>query len=116
MTKQEKIQEAYGEVYDRYSEFINENGWIKKLSLIPSFEVCEIDFKGKFQRPKNLFNLENNNGWIRIESENDLPKEANEYWVKHNDGDILTLFATNAFLLKNCTHYQPIIKPQPPIY
>lgn len=123
MTKQEKIQEAYGEVYERYSEFINENGWIKKLSLIPSFEVCEIDFNGKFQRPKTLFNLESNNGWIKIECEDSFPKEDIECYVINQIGRIQ--FAefeveNQRFYVDNLrmypSHYQRIIKPNYPLY
>jgi len=64
--------------------------------------------------------LENNNGWIKIESEKDLPKKELEYFVKRKNvkGTVIRQFVishTKAWL-KCYTHYQPITKPQPPIY
>lgn len=62
-----------------------------------------------------------NNGWIKIESENDLPKEGmTNYLVcidnepsihPYNLKQLLMLFEDRMI-----THYQPIIKPKPPIY
>lgn len=51
---------------------------------------------------------QNNNGWIKIESEEDLPKD---YDTQHFD---LYTHSTNNII----THYQlkPIEKPKPPIY
>lgn len=66
MTKREKIQEAYGDVYELYSEFIDENGWLIKLSLIKSFDVKDLEIDGKKQRPLSLKGIENNNGWTTI--------------------------------------------------
>lgn len=62
-----------------------------------------------------------NNGWIKIESEADLPKEdINCWWMDKKDGMILGKFITSNnngdidFILNNATHYYPIIKPEPP--
>ena len=68
-----------------------------------------------------MIKIEDNNGWIKIESEEDLPKDGH-YWVITKEG-ILTdspkdkdLFQDNSYWLSNFTHYQPIVKPKPPIY
>lgn len=61
---------------------------------------------------------ENNNGWIKIESEDDLP--IHQVWLS-NGKDVwqgylfkLETFAERINTL--ATHYQPIEKPKPPIY
>jgi|SRR5690606_33067187 len=67
---------------------------------------------------------EDNNGWIKIESEADLPKEIISCWFKRNNCEEIDagLFIPRDMgdnsvvdnVLENCTHYQPIIKPEPP--
>ena len=120
MTKREKIQEAYGKVFEHYTEFIDENGWIKKLSLIPSFNVSNIEFSGLKQRPKSLQGIENNNGWIKIESENDLPKEGRIFWVikkGYNYAIVETLYQNDSdYWMDLFTHYKSIEIPELPIY
>jgi len=126
MKNQLAIQEAYGEHWENFKDFVDENGWVKKISLIPLFDVIEIDFKGKFQRPKSLQGIENNNGWVKIESEADLPKESGVYEACINEEYIGRINFSKEFNEWSCvydsdnlrfpTHYQPIIKPQPPIY
>ena len=64
-----------------------------------------------------------NNGWIKIESESDLPKEKGNYLVftvnseietMYADGDISALKHTSQSWMRHFTHYQPIVKPEPP--
>lgn len=72
-------------------------------------------------RPKSLQGIENNNGWQRIESEKDLPSgdmdvfvlinskiESDYYLVHHNNFKYFNWY--------ECTHWQPIVKPEKPIY
>jgi hypothetical protein len=66
---------------------------------------------------------EDNNGWIKIESENDLPIIKTEcYFIfdsKIEKGDYSGKIFFDKYGMygyKTVTHYQPIIKPQPPIY
>lgn len=71
--------------------------------------------------------IENNNGWIKIENEDDLPKENGAFWIldkelgmkagewKQAPNEIEHKKACE-FWIKRATHYQPIIKPKPPIY
>lgn len=133
MTKQEKIKEAYGKDYDVLLP--NENGWSTKVIMYQDvdFEKYDIDAvaHGLYMvRLKSLEGIETNNGWIKIESEDDLPKEyygiyhvisrqniycnepknqnTEDYW--QND------INKKAFWLENFTHYQPITKREPPIY
>jgi len=66
---------------------------------------------------------QDNNGWIRIESEKDLPEESGQYYVFTNDQKIYCIVWTGVMFLrdrhnetKNITHYQPIQKPLKPLY
>ena len=127
MTKHEKIQEAYGELFTSCEKYIDENGWLnwchKKASLIKYMDVSEIDFDGIKQRPKSLQGIENNNGWTKIESEDDLPKTDLECYVTNNIGRIQFgefEAETQRFFVNDTrtfpTHYIPVVKPIFPIY
>jgi len=131
MTKQEKIQEAWVEMQSHIeSEGVpkyNDDGWAKygrkqESEWFKLFE--EKEWLGYlFYRPKSLQGIENNNGWIKIESKDDLPKEDcnihifkdNLTYVAFYDSDYKEF---SAGIMPNIkpTHYQPIVKPQPPIY
>jgi len=125
MTKQEKIQETYGELYNEVIP--DKNGWID-FDKIPDnlyllgFEAIkysepENNFTTTLLRPKSLQGIENNNGWIKIES--DLPEETECHFYDIKNKDYWTAmvdeFGDFAYSTK-ATHYQPITKPQPPIY
>lgn len=132
MTKQEKIQEVYGEQWSVYKDDIDLNdgtlndfviGHDEKMSIWVLSNCIRIkqDGNGGFSwLPITLQGIENNNGWIKIESESDLPKEDGAYWhyddgmVWHNpwDKDEIKIGYTQKLI----THYKPITKPQPPLY
>jgi len=125
MKKQEKIKEAYGE----YKGRIDDNGWTNFMA-IEYFGSNNLDskiHKGEvlIYRPKSLKGIENNNGWIRIESEKDFPKDdCICYFVLKSNKAMLTGYFRNGcfdYSLRyydenEVTHYQPIQKPEPPIY
>lgn len=79
-------------------------------------------------RPKSLKGIENNNGWIKIESEDDLPKDIINCFVFTQIGifvntpviynPIRNVFSDgiNFLFWKKFSHYHPIQKPEPPIY
>ena len=139
MTKQEKIQEAYGEYWEAVKDYVDESGWMD-LSFAVRANIGQIgsktyQFKDLVKnhnkcRILSLSRLEQNNGWIKIESEDDLPKESygiyhvyseNEMYVEIPKNQGIEPFWTNdksknQEWLDNFTHYQPITKPQPPIY
>lgn len=144
-TKEEAIQEAYGEYWDELplevqkealekNGFINSNKWLggfgntlifKKLRGIPLDCMDNYDSTYCYYfRPKSLQGIENNNGWIRIESDDDLPKEKSFfnacYFNEKNDHimfygishyELISLFEE-----KNITHYKPFERLKPPIY
>ena len=88
MTKEEKIQEAYGEYFIMCNP--NKNGWGKYISIgigLQSFDIKTNDKDERLlMRPKSLNGIENNNGWIKIESESDLPEFfGSDYYVMINN-------------------------------
>jgi hypothetical protein len=89
---------------------------------ISSVEFSLWDKKNAKIRPKSIQGIENNNGWIKIESDDDLPKKSGMYWTfiigKEVVANTFNTFGNNEFTFDNgvVTHYQPIQKPQPPIY
>jgi hypothetical protein len=131
MTKEEVIQQAYREYWDGFNNTakkcaLSNNGYISPI-LENAPEGIELDYiiNGAY-RPKSLQGIENNNGWIKIESEKDLPKEYDLYnacWFnKKFKDDIPMFYGCNLPDLRNyfdeelITHYQPIEKRKPPIY
>ena len=122
MTKQEIIKQSYGEHWDKVSEHVDENGWCdrKGSQFNPSLEKFELSIHGTSVRPKSLEGLEDNNGWIKIKSYQDLPKETGHYWVKRgNDIAINYIIVPESFhsgFLANLTHFKPVEKAKPPIY
>lgn len=141
--KQKAIRLAYvnligEEKYNQIKNKIDENGVCSEMDLelifgdVFIFDVEEVDaFENGYDyavnswRPKSLQGIETNNGWIKIESEKDLPSEDCDYWCgkmfengkfyqlseKRNKQEIAERFKTNVI-----THYQPIVKPLKPIY
>ena len=66
-----------------------------------------------------------NNGWISLKSEDDLPKEimACYFILKSNKAMLAGHFRNGCFDyalryydINDVSHYQPIVKPEPPIY
>jgi hypothetical protein len=131
MNKQEVIRKAYGEYWETYKDLVDENGWFYNRFTGNDVPNKQLDFrteKDDKQRPfrfriKGLQGIENNNGWIRIESEEDFPKEYGYYhfiWLDAQNNERNEIYKVNKGI--NChpsaciTHYQPITKPLKPIY
>lgn len=136
-TKQQAIQEAYinllGEkMYNENKSVINFNdGTIKfKVGLKLPNNGVGFHFIATFSDhsiviANDLIGIENNNGWIKIESEEDLPKENGTYFTKtrHDDRIRIEIIACEnldksdlEWYKNHYTHYQPIEKPKLPIY
>ena len=133
--KQEAIKKAYGECWELVKNYVDENGWIyckdvdffKDCGLMRD-EVHYIDngkewdnFEIISWRLPVINRIENNNGWIRIESKDDLPKEEGNYFVVRSNNEVGTSYfiPDNDFSIidwRYITHYQPIKKPKLPIY
>lgn len=125
MSKEEKIKEAWGENWSKISKenqkkALKNNGFVSQYyeDLLSKETICRKLFD---VRPKSLQGIEDNNGWIKIENEEDLPKENGIYWTLRK-GLIVPLYKeifndlNKEYWLNTYTHYQPIEKPKPPIY
>ena len=121
--KQEAIKNAYWEYWENVKDYVDNDGWIN--NSIPKFtfgQLKNLDLEYKndiFFRPKSLKGIENNTGWIKIESEDDLPKESFNYWIFQSDLRAVTMkdfYDNKKYYGVKATHYQPIVKPKPPIY
>jgi len=129
MTKEEKIKEVYGGL-----EYIDENGWTTYV-IDEAFEYGIEPFgdyetrnhiDGAFEwRPKSPQGVEDNNGWIKIESYDDLPKGVNVMYRIgmflndgrfHQDKNLCNHKTALEALSWNYTHYQAITESYPPIY
>ena len=138
MTKQEKIQEAYGNgsTWDRLKTNTDTDGWCRNEAFAPNTDLLDLldldnierfvksDIQGNLMfRPKSLQGIEENNGWIKIESESDLPIMKTECYFIFNStiqkGDFSGKVFTDKYGFygyKTVSHYQPINKPENPLY
>lgn len=136
-TKEEVIKDAWGDYWINMSpelrrivilnsgslhlrDFIKEFGF--EDSFLYKFEVYQSPLVSiSLIIPKSLQGIDNNNGWIKIEGEEDLPKENDNYWVRYKSGEYsMASYVHNSLFIKDWiskyTHYQPIVKPKLPIY
>lgn len=131
--KLQAIKAAYEDVGLPFVEnVIFDNGWlkIKPTQYSSKYKDCDLLKLTTYVhsiRPKSLSGIENNNGWTRIESEEDLPKEYDvDYFCFHKNGR-LTIRSFYEYLgwgefeaeildQSDITHYQPIETPKPPIF
>ncbi|MDV3749756.1 hypothetical protein CMU21_18155 [Elizabethkingia anophelis] len=124
--KHEAIKAAYGEHWEKVKDYVDENGWCNAFfSLAGShFFKTFTMYKNKW-RPKSLTGLEDNRGWTRIESEEDLPEDRSkeDLLVFTETGEILV--ASSKYLsdpeirrywIKTISHWQKFVKPNPPIF
>lgn len=135
MTKREIVLDSFGEFKKYVERYVDENGWLNikdHSSFIRNHfyltDNLETKFVNKFGywRPKSLNGIEENNGWIKIESESDLPKELEKIYfiIKGYEERIcIGYYCHDLFWDLNedyskqiVTHYQPIQKPLLPIY
>lgn len=143
--KQEDIRKAYEAIGQKpHYKHTDDNGWTAMYSedgekLTPCFkdlgftqqQVAELldsglnSDTGKMEwRPKSLQGIETNNGWIRIESEENFPTENSGLYFVYDGKDvgiarmstILFRCLTSNEVYSDVTHYQPIVKPEKPIY
>lgn len=136
--KETKIKEAYisaGVDWEQVKKSIGGNGWV----IIHKYDENAFDWKPYFKddevetdyddvclwRPKSLAGIEDNNGWIKIESGSLLPTDEGVlyrigFFKKdgkfHQDENAYKLRTAVDALNDLYTHYQPILKPKPPIY
>ena len=132
MTKQEKIQEAYGNgsTWNILKNNTDTDGWCRNEAFAPNTDLLDLldldnierfvksDIQGNLIfRPKSLQGIENNNGWISLK-ENGLLNDDAYYFVNIDNNISIKQFHIIQYKWweKYVTHYQTITKPQPPIY
>ncbi|MCW8311458.1 hypothetical protein K7A41_09505 [Sphingobacterium sp. InxBP1] len=126
-SKQEVIQEAYGEHWPKVEKDIIQECYIclinERSTLVPWNGILMISHKtdNHLYMPASLKGIETNNGWTRIEGEADLPKVDGDYFVVWKVGDDVQVSAVSYDVDQpeywhGVTHYQAVIKPLPPIY
>lgn len=128
--KQEAIKKAYCNNWDKVKDYVDENGWIfwSDKNPIGIYNNRYLEYKEdnpNYWRPKSLQGIENNTGWIKIESEDDLPKEGMHHSILldsdringYRNYDVIVFYEVNSrYRKKEISHYKPIEKPKPPIY
>ncbi len=77
------------------------------VSVLSNMLLAMEEYASQFQQSQ----------WIKIESEEDLPKDRVLCWFNDKkdgviDGGVASY--NRQFILENATHYMPIIKPEPP--
>ena len=121
--KQEAIKKAYGDYWDNFSDCVDRNG-MANLDRDFTYEDMGLELQSNGNwRPKSLDGIETNNGWIRIDenlNHNQEP-EKGQYWTIFRNGFIEVSYYDGTrecykFWRLNFTHYQPIVKPNLPIY
>jgi len=141
MTKEERIKSEW----DKFgiSENIDVDGWADMYvvaginTLSDRFHYKEYsehsnNFETILCRPKSISGIENNNGWIKIESEEDLPKQDIRCeFIKDNGKQLYGRFENRMgglfidesrrfespeYRTESVTHYQPIEKLPSPLH
>lgn len=120
MTKEEKIREAWGELYEKYKKYIDLDGGLFWTHLYGSDKnTISLDLLGNITyRPKSLQGIEDNNGWISLSGEpNEIEYVENLelYNIKTKEHYFCT--DEHEFIeIGRFTHYKPIVKSKPPLY
>lgn len=133
--KQQAIKKAYGEHYDTFKGDMDENGWVLRdpghknhIKWGENRDVYEWDATDSgLWRPSSLRGIENNRGWISVKDR--LPKGADhgkDFWLYDKDQDFYPATWDNysrawetekSFISPHeVTHWQPVVKPEPPLY
>jgi hypothetical protein len=82
------------------------------------------EFEDRISDLEEIESYLSKDNWIKIESEEDLPKEDGLFWHYDDDVKFMSVWHKpwNETQIKTgfekglLTHYQPIQKPQPPLY
>ena len=116
MNKQTTIQAEWIEIGFEPCNF-DENGYVDFDLLPDNFNtyLCEVKTIGNnvMVRPKSLQGIENNNGWIKINSEDDLPKEDCNCHIEYKDGAIEIAKFYKRYNNFNIVHYKYLIAYRP---
>lgn len=145
MTKPQVIQEAYGELWEKAKNLVDENGFIPAaICIIKDIHFDNVEkrrLSDHFQwkrrisvlccRPLSLKGLETNNDWISVTENDLLPKPGTNVFIV-KDGEISkrvwtvdhldrliseTSFSTETILKTQISHYKLLEFPtEKPVY
>lgn len=141
MTKSQAIKEAYGELWEKAQNLVDENGFIPvAICIIKDIHFDNVEkrrLSDHFQwkrrisvlcnRPLSLKGLEINNDWISVSQNDLLPKPGTNVFIV-KDGDISKrvwtvdhldrlVFGNETVLKTQITHYKILEFPtEKPIY
>jgi len=122
MTKQEKINIAWSEIDSEFYGLASEEGWRRNSGVKYDTWDGRFQVNNMFHRPKSLEGIENNKGWIKINSESDLPKEIGNYDIFTKENELSVGFYSEEnnpikkYWIDNITHWQPSLKREIPLY
>lgn len=146
-SKEEVIKDAWigaigEEKFNKSKLSIDKNGWVNSKEVVFLYNekhpFLNEDFHQSlpkrmsletqyYVRPNSLNGIDDNFGWISINSESDLPSENGTFWILDKELGIKSGEWRKApnevehkkaceFWIKRATHYQPINKPLPPLH
>lgn len=138
MTKQQFIQQEYKEYWEVVKYYITINGWVNTKKWLGDGGNTEVykkliglslecmdnysPFYCYWFRPNSLIGIETNNGWIKVESETDLPVDASVTYDVYTTGNLQSEDITLNYVKqlfhqhKILTHYTVHIKRNPPLF
>jgi len=126
MTKEERIHEAYKELFDNedlkekdnrfngIKNFIDNDGWLS--GNIHNVDKKLIECSGHEIRPKSLQGIENNNGWIKLQGLANEIQDRCSIWIETKNGDIEYLKENEFLPIGYAVAYQVAEKPKKRIY
>lgn len=125
--KQQAIKKAYGQHYDTFKHIIDPDGWVSwdRGAPCPNMEETDTHESGLYWRPKSLRGIENNRGWISVKDRLPDMKQQCWIWTRARGAVIYWNSFTESFEdengatslnVKYVTHWQPVVKPEPPLF
>lgn len=125
--KEKAIREAYGEHWETVKNHVSENGWLYhprggEVTFDPFIGFQHQHPVDDAWRPKSLQGIETNLGWLSVKHHG-LPNKFGAYWTMATNNEepqanTYGFMNSNSWTFdsETVTHYQPIIKPNLPIY
>ena len=115
-----KVRNQYQIIEVHFILWLDEDKWwVYGTEIKNKTELTYSQFLDMMGESEEVLQVENN-GWIKILSETDLPKEVDQYWfASHNNKIEIRFYNPNWIndrvqFRHRYTYYQPIVKPLPP--
>lgn len=130
----EVIKKAYGNTYEYFSRYMDEFGFVRydHQEPIDSMDIIDtsyyklmggVNVKIYAWAPEALENIENNNGWTRIEQDHsNMPTKEGWYWTIDDNDQIEKIIWYNNGITEKIwkeygkTHYMKMFELPKPTY